>query len=145
MSARIASSAYTVLDPGVRTAPTNPLFQRMQSLWESAQDTSPQAILLQLPKYWHAEYVKADAALGPIWTYRLADKSRIARTTSLLAQISDPLVYTLFALRGAARRRSGSLASALYSENFSMGGLTYIQNASASIAEELARSAYCAD
>lgn len=67
------------------------------------------------------------------------DKSRTAHVSNLLAQVSDPLVYALFALRAAARRNSGSMASALFSEDFSMGSLRYIQEASSSIAQELAK------
>lgn len=113
----------------------------MQGIWDAARDTSPEAILLQLPAYYAKEYARADAALGPTWTYRLLDKSRLARSTDFMARLSDPLVYTLFALRASARHRPSSLASTLFSDTFSMGNLAYIQNASKSIAEELARSA----
>ena len=126
-------------DPGVHTAPTNPHYQRMQGIWDAAQDTTPESILLQLPAYHAAEYARADAALGSTWTYRLLDKSRLAQTTTMLARLSDPLIYTLFALRASARHNSGSLASAVFADTFSMGSLAYIQNASKSIAEELAR------
>ncbi|CAD6585327.1 MAG: hypothetical protein CYPHOPRED_003053 [Cyphobasidiales sp. Tagirdzhanova-0007] len=102
-------------------------------------------ILLSLPYYVSAEYDEANKSLGEIWTYRLEAKSGIAKTSGLLIDIADPLVYSIFALRAASRRISGSIASGISNDAFSMGGLTLLKQAGTALADEVSTLAYTLD
>lgn len=137
---------YMPSDAGIRSATTNPHYHRMQSLWNQAwMSEVAEHQLLGLPAYFSSEYDKANEELGDLWTYRLTDKSRLAETTSLLKNISDPIVYALFALRATTRRRGFMTSSDLVEETFSMGTLSFIQSASSGLAEAVGRFAYVLD
>ena len=118
----------------------------MQSLWNLAwSDKQAEPILLNLPSYYSEEYDKADKALGEIWTYRLHDKSHLAQSTAFLKNASDPLIYALFALRAAARRGNGVTPSSGFSDVFSMGSLSFIQDAASGFAGAVGRFMYVVD
>ena len=133
------------IDPGVQSSATSPHYQRMQNLYAMARSMTSEDILLSLPSYVSAEYDKANKSLGEIWTYRLHDKSGIAKSSGLLKDIADPLVYSIFALRAASRRISGSIASGISSDAFSLGGLTLLKQAGTALAEEVSILAYTLD
>ena len=117
----------------------------MQNLYAMAGSITSKNILLSLPYYVSAEYDEANKSLGEIWTYRLEAKSGIAKTSGLLIDIADPLVYSIFALRAASRRISGSIASGISNDAFSMGGLTLLKQAGTALADEVSTLAYTLD
>ena len=107
--------------------------------------TASEDMLLGLPGYISAEYDKANERLGETWTYRLLDKSRLARTSGLLKNISDPLVYALFALRAASKTVFEPVSSTLFTETFSMGSLMHINSTGAALADQISTFAYTLD
>jgi ABC-type multidrug transport system fused ATPase/permease subunit len=141
----LTSCGIPHLDPGVGVALTSATYQRMQTIWSETRCTTAEDIILGLPRYLTDQYNKANAALGDVSTTCLRDESRLARTTGLLQNLSDPVVYALFALRAAARRNPSSLASSLFTDTFSMGSLAFIQSASTAMAEEIAAFFYTLD
>lgn len=116
----------------------------MQNLWNAHSD-EPEYTLLALRPYLSAEFDKANAALGPLSTHRLADESKLAQSTSFLRQISEPLIYAVFALRAAASGAVDTSAGRHHKAVFSMGSLTFLQKASSALAEQIGLFAYTLD
>lgn len=132
----LADSTTGLIDNGVQWAVTNTDYQRMQHIWKDSIG-SPESILLDLPRYLHGEFKKANERLGDVATSRIGEVNHVAQAAKILKSFSQPLLYALFALRAASRRGKTRRPNLLFQATFSTSALYAIDSATWALTDEI--------